>query len=62
MLEKAVRICEAEFGNLFTYSDNSFRIVAMQNAPVAYRAFYEREPVVLLGDEPRLSRSLVTQD
>src|SRR5260370_19287843 len=24
MLENAVRICEANFGNLFTYSDNSF--------------------------------------
>jgi two-component system, NtrC family, sensor kinase len=52
MLENAVRICEANFGNLFTYSDNSFRVVALHNAPPAYREFWEREPIVLLGDEP----------
>src|SRR3954462_11953375 len=52
MLENAVRICEANFGNLFTYSDNSFHVVAQHNAPPAYREFCEREPIVLLGDEP----------
>jgi GAF domain-containing protein len=52
MLENAVRICEANFGNLFTYSDNSFRVVALHNAPPAYKEFWEREPIVLLGDEP----------
>ena len=52
MLENAVRICEANFGNLFTYNDNSFRVVALHNAPPAYREFWEREPIVLLGDEP----------
>jgi two-component system, NtrC family, sensor kinase len=52
MLENAVRICEANFGNLFTYSDNSFRVVALHNAPPAYRESWEREPIVLLGDEP----------
>ena len=52
MLENAIKICEAKFGNLFTYSDNSFRVVAQHNAPPAYREFWEREPLVLLGDEP----------
>ena len=52
MLENAIKICEAKFGNLFTYSDNSFRVVAQHNAPAAYREFREREPIVLLGDEP----------
>ena len=52
MLENAIKICEANFGNLFTYSDNSFRVVAQHNAPPAYREFWEREPLVLLGDEP----------
>ena len=52
MLENAIKICEANFGNLFTYSDNSFRVVAQHNAPAAYREFWEREPIVLLGDEP----------
>ena len=52
LLENAVRICEAKFGNLFIYENNSFRVVAMQNAPPAYREFWEREPVVVVGDEP----------
>ena len=52
LLENAVRICEAKFGNLFIYENNSFRVVAMQNAPAAYREFWEREPVVVVGDEP----------
>jgi hypothetical protein len=36
-LEKAVRICEAKFGNLLLYQNESFRIVALHNAPHAYR-------------------------
>ncbi len=32
--------------------DNSFRVVAQHNAPAAYREFWERDPIVLLGDEP----------
>ena len=36
MLENAVRICEAKFGNLFLYEENSFRIVAQQNPPPAW--------------------------
>ena len=52
LLENAVRICEAKFGNLFIYENNSFRVVAMQNAPPAYRESWEREPVVVVGDEP----------
>ena len=51
LLENAVRICEATFGNLFI-DENNFRVVAMQNAPAAYREFWEREPVVIVGDEP----------
>src|SRR5262249_45675645 len=36
ILENATRICEAKFGNLFLYADNSFRIAAQKNAPPAY--------------------------
>jgi hypothetical protein len=32
ILENATRICEAKFGNLFLYADNSFRIAAQKNA------------------------------
>ena len=36
MLENAVRICGANFGNMFLYDDDAFRTIAMHNAPEAY--------------------------
>jgi GAF domain-containing protein len=36
MLENATRICEANFGNMFLIADDTFRTVAMHNAPAAY--------------------------
>jgi hypothetical protein len=33
MLENAVGICSANFGNMFVYEDNKLRTVAMHNAP-----------------------------
>jgi GAF domain-containing protein len=54
MLENAVRICEANFGNLFLYEKDSFRIVAMHNAPRAYAERWRREPVAVVSDNLRL--------
>jgi GAF domain-containing protein/sensor histidine kinase YesM len=50
MLENAVRICEAKFGNLFLYEKKSFRIVAQQNPPPAYAERWRQEPVLLVDD------------
>jgi GAF domain-containing protein len=36
LLENAVAICGANFGNMFLYEDDAFRTVAMYNAPEAY--------------------------
>jgi hypothetical protein len=36
MLAKAVRICEAKFGNLLLYNGNAFRFAAMHGAPPAW--------------------------
>ena len=38
LLEKAVRLCGAKFGNLFLREGDGFRTVAMHNAPPAYAA------------------------
>jgi GAF domain-containing protein len=43
MLEKATRICEAKFGGLHLYDGDTFRNVALHNAPAAY-ADAHREP------------------
>jgi GAF domain-containing protein len=45
MLENAVRICEASFGNLLLYEGDVFRHVALHNAPKAWAANSERDPV-----------------
>src|SRR5215475_4809995 len=45
MLENAVRICEASFGNLLLYDGDIFRHVALHNAPKAWAADSERDPV-----------------
>jgi signal transduction histidine kinase len=45
MLENAVRICEASFGNLLLYEGDLFRHVALHNAPKAWAADSERDPV-----------------
>src|SRR5262249_28200868 len=45
MLENAVRICEASFGNLLLYDGDVFRHVALHNAPKAWAADSEHDPV-----------------
>ena len=36
ILDNAVRICEAKFGNLFLYEAGAFRIASAKNAPTAF--------------------------
>jgi GAF domain-containing protein len=45
MLENAVRICEASFGNLLLYENDAFRHVALHNAPRAWATEQQRDPV-----------------
>jgi adenylate cyclase len=45
MLQNAVHICEASFGNLLLYDGNVFRHVALHNAPPAWAAERDRDPV-----------------
>jgi GAF domain-containing protein len=52
ILENATRICDAKFGNLFLYADNSFRLAAQKNAPPAYAERWRQRPVIVVGDNP----------
>ena len=45
MLENAVRICEASFGNLLLYENDAFRHVALHNAPQAWASEQQRDPI-----------------
>src|SRR5262249_31064359 len=46
MLANATRLCEANFGSLYLYEGDAFRITAMHNAPPAYQEVRRREPVM----------------
>jgi GAF domain-containing protein len=46
ILENAIRICEASFGNLLLYEGEAFRRVALHNAPQAWAADVERDPII----------------
>jgi GAF domain-containing protein len=48
MLENAVRICEAQFGNLALYDGAEMRMAAMHNAPPGYEELRKRDPVIPL--------------
>src|SRR5262245_25752308 len=52
MLNNAVRLCEAHFGNLFLYRDGVFQIVAMHNPPPAYVERWRNDPTVVVGNNP----------
>ena len=45
MLENAMRICGAKFGNLLLVEGDAFRHVALHGAPQAYLEERRREPV-----------------
>jgi hypothetical protein len=45
ILKNAVRICEASFGNLLLYENDVFRHVALHNAPQAWVAEQQRDPI-----------------
>jgi GAF domain-containing protein len=45
MLENAVRLCGANFGNMFLYESDTYRAVAMHNAPEAYASIRMGAPI-----------------
>src|SRR5215831_10681543 len=61
MLENAVRICGAKFGNLMLREGDGFRIGATHRAPAEWSEFLRREPVFQV--DPRLgpARLIVTK-
>jgi len=44
MLEKAVRICDAKFGNIYRWDGEVFQVVAMHNTPPAFAELRRRTP------------------
>jgi two-component system, NtrC family, sensor kinase len=52
MLDNAVRICGARFGNLALYENGTLRLAAMHNAPLEFEKLRRTNPVVPLDVSP----------
>jgi GAF domain-containing protein len=61
LLENAVRICDAKFGNLLLAEGDAFRYVALHGAPQAYRDERRREPVIRPRPGAMLDRLMKTK-
>jgi two-component system, NtrC family, sensor kinase len=61
MLEKATRICGANFGVLHLCDGDAFRTVAMHNAPPAYLELKRRDPMVRPSPNTALGRLAQTK-
>ena len=62
MLENAVRICGANFGNLLLYENDAYRMVAMHNAPEAYASLRTSTRVIRASPETALGRVAATKE
>ncbi len=54
MVEKAVRICEAKFGNLFLYEPYAFRHVCAVGEQSAFLDWLRRQPTIAVSDHPHV--------
>ena len=60
MLQNAVRICDAKFGNLWVREGDKFRIVAIHGAPQEYRDYLFSDPLVLPDPQSAMGRVAAT--
>jgi GAF domain-containing protein len=61
LLENAVRICGAKFGNLFLSEGDALRVAALHGAPQAYLEERQRNPVVRPSPTTTLGRAMTTK-
>jgi class 3 adenylate cyclase/putative methionine-R-sulfoxide reductase with GAF domain len=61
MLQNAVRICDAKFGNLALLEGDGFRFVAQHGAPPKYRDLRRREPFIHGNTSTNLGRVIKTK-
>ena len=61
MLENAVRICDAGFGNLWLREGDSFCIAATHGAPAEYQDYLRSEPIVHPKPETALAQITTTK-
>ena len=61
MLENAIRICDAKFGNLHLYRDGAFLTVAQHGAPPEFAKLRQDNPVIHPGPRTALARLATTK-
>src|ERR1700726_1433685 len=61
MLENAVRICEAKFGDLWLAEGDGFRFGGLYGTPAAYAEKWMREPLIHPGPNTGLARAKHTK-
>src|SRR5262245_33025109 len=61
MLENAVRICDAKFGSFALIEGDTYRRVALHNAPKAFADAHNEMPIVPLSASPNLRRLAATR-
>jgi hypothetical protein len=61
VLEKATRLCGASFGTLFLIEGESFRRVALHNAPAKYAEFADQNPLIPYHQSRSLNRLTETK-
>ena len=61
MLENAVRICDAKFGNLFLYEGGAIRPAAMHGAPSKMVEFFQQNPTIHPKPGGTVDRALKTK-
>ena len=52
MLEKAVRICDAKFGNIYRWDGDALHLVATHNTPPAFAEVRRRSPYSSRSEDP----------
>jgi GAF domain-containing protein len=62
MLEKAVRICGAKFGNIYRWDGDALHLVASHNTPTAYAQHRKRFPLRFNEVPEGLSRMIATRE
>jgi hypothetical protein len=47
MLEKAARLCDANFANIFRWDGEALHLIAIRNTPPAFAEYRQRRPLPL---------------
>jgi hypothetical protein len=62
MLENAVRICDAKFGNIYRWDGDDLILVATHNTPTALAEARKRSPLLRFGPKNPVAQMIATKE